>query len=140
MTASGGGRRGRPPGQPKTGGRVRGTPNRDTAALREKLGALGCDPTEELVKIARDPKTETGARVSIYSLLMRHSCPIPKPQDDSRQDIVIGDESAPTTEEVIKLAQYVLERFGPNAASQPENAPESGGQTNPTDKKLPDEH
>src|SRR5437588_12451105 len=91
-----GGRSGRPPGQAKTGGREKGTPNRDTAVLREKLVALGCDPTEELVKIARDPKTETGTKVSIYSLLMRHTSPIPKPGDDSNQDFSIGDESTPS--------------------------------------------
>jgi len=72
--------------------------------------------------IARDPKTEAGTKVSIYSLLMRHTCPIPKPLDDSRQNLVVGDESAPTLEEVIKLAQYVLERFGPNAAPRAENS------------------
>ena len=141
MTTSGAGSRGRPPGQPKTGGREKGTPNRDTAALREKLVALGCDPTEELVRIARDPKTETGTKVSIFSLLMRHTSPIPKAVADSSQDLGIGDESAPTMEEVIKLAQYVLERFGPNASPQREHSTlETGGQTNPKDKELPDEH
>ena len=142
MTTSGGGRRGRPPGQSKTGGREKGTPNRDTAALREKLDALGCDPPEELVKLARDPKTETGTKVSIYSVLMRHTSPIPKPVEDSSQELSFGDESARTMEEVIKLAQYVLERFGPNAGPKRENStPETGGQqTNPTDKEPPDEH
>ena len=141
MTASGGERRGRPPGQPKTGGRARGTPNRGTEALREKLAALGCDPIVELVRITRDPKTETGTKVGIYSLLMRHTSPIPKPLGDSSQDLVIGDESAPTTEEIIRLAQYVLERFGPNAATQPENSmPETQEQTNSIEKELPDGH
>jgi hypothetical protein len=141
MTTSGGGRRGRPPGQSKTGGREKGTPNRDTAALREKLVALGCDPTEELVKIARDPKTETATKVSIFSLLMRHTSPIPKPVADSSQDLDISDESALTMEQVLKLAQYVLERFGPNIAPQRQNStPETGGQPNPTDKEPPDEH
>ena len=141
MTTSGSGRRGRPLNQPKTGGREKGTPNRDTTALREKLVALGCDPTEELVKITRDPKTETGIKVNIFSLLMRHTSPIPKPVEDSNQDPSIGDKSAPTMEEVIKLAQYVLERFGPNAGPKRENStPETGGQTNPTDKEPSDEH
>jgi hypothetical protein len=131
-----GGRSGRPPGQRKTGGREKGTPNRATAAVREKLVALDCDPTEELVRLARDPKTDTGTKVSIYSLLMRHTSPIPKPMADSSQDLGIGDESARTMEEVIKLAQYVLERFGPNTAPQRENStPETAGHTNPTDKE-----
>jgi hypothetical protein len=133
MTTSGGGRRGRPPGQPKTGGREKGTPNRATAAVREKLIALDCDPTEELVKLARDPKTETGTKVSILSLLMRHTAPIPKPVDESNQEL-IDHESAPTIEEVIKLAQYVLERFGPNAPPERETpTPEGEAQTNRTE-------
>lgn len=141
MNPTSGGTRGRPPGLPKTGGRVLGTPNRSTAALQEKLAALGCDPMEELVKIARDPKTETATRVSILSLFMRHTSPIPKAVADSSQDLGIGDESAPTMEEVIKLAQYVLERFGPNATPQRENSSlETGGQANPKDKELPHEH
>ena len=138
MSPTNAGQRGRPPGHPKTGGRERGTPNRSTAALQEKLAALGCDPTEELVKIAREPRTETGMKVTIFSLFMRHTNPIPKPVADSSQNLGIGDESAPTVEEVIKLAQYVLERFGTNAEPKRENStPETGGQTNPKDKELP---
>src|ERR1700740_3661658 len=47
---------GRPKGLPKTGGRKRGTPNRSTLSLREKLAALDYDSAVELVNIARDPK------------------------------------------------------------------------------------
>ena len=50
------GKGGRPPGLPKTGGRAKGTPNRATAALKEKLAALGYDPVDELVKIAQIPR------------------------------------------------------------------------------------
>lgn len=64
------GKCGRPPGLPKTGGRGKGTPNRSTVALREKLAALGCDPAEELVKIAQDPKTPVDSKVQIYSTLL----------------------------------------------------------------------
>ena len=42
---------GRPIGLPKTGGRQKGTPNRDTLALTEKLAAISCDPLMELAKI-----------------------------------------------------------------------------------------
>jgi hypothetical protein len=49
-----------------------------------------------LVKIDRDPKTETGTKVSIFSLLMGHTSRIAKPVDDSNQDFGIGDESAPS--------------------------------------------
>jgi hypothetical protein len=133
MNTLGVGKSGRPLGLPKTGGRGKGTPNRTTSALKEKLASLNCDPVEEMVKLARDPKTETGTKASIFSQLLRHTSPIPKPVDDSNQDLGIGDESAPTVEEVIKLARYVLERFGPNATPKQEKpAPETEGQASQT--------
>ena len=135
MSTSGLGKGGRPPGLPKTGGRARGTPNRATLALKEKLASLDCDPMEELVRIARDAKTETGTKVNIFSLLLRHTTPLPKSVDESNQNLGIDDESALTMDEVIGLAQYVLERFGPNAAPQRENTTqETDDQTNRTDK------
>jgi hypothetical protein len=78
MNPTSGGQRGRPPGLPKTGGRSRGTPNRSTAALQEKLATLGCDPVAELVGIAKNPGTEIGFKVSVYALLLRHTVPTPK--------------------------------------------------------------
>lgn len=139
MNEPGVGKSGRPLGLPKTGGRGKGTPNRATSELKEKLASLNCDPTEELVKIARDPKTETGTKASIFSQLMRYTAPIPKPVDDS--NLGIGDESTLTVEQLIKLAKYVLERFGQNATPQPEKpTPETGGQTNHTDKEEYHEH
>ena len=119
MNATSGGRRGRPPGLAKTGGRTRGTPNRSTAALQEKLAALGCDPMAEMVKIAKDPTTETGCKVNIFSTLMRYTVPIPKPVGDSGADqSTVGDESAFTMPELIKWAQYVLDHFGSNATTE----------------------
>ena len=44
--------RGRPKGYPKSGGRRRGTPNRDRAATIEKIMKLA-DPLEFLCKVAR---------------------------------------------------------------------------------------
>tara|TARA_R110000803_G_scaffold80954_1_gene146824 strand:+ start:861 stop:1175 length:315 start_codon:yes stop_codon:yes gene_type:complete len=36
----------------KYGGRVKGTPNKSTQSVNDKLAALGCDPIEGLVKLA----------------------------------------------------------------------------------------
>src|SRR5689334_10116780 len=36
----------------KTGGRRRGTPNRRTGEVAERLAALGCDPIEGMARIA----------------------------------------------------------------------------------------
>ncbi len=63
---------------------------------------------EELIKIARDPNTDTGTRVNIYSLLVRYTSPIPKPVDDEDQDHDIHAESS--EEDVIAMARYIVER------------------------------
>ena len=36
----------------KYGGRVRGTPNKSTQSVNDKLAALSCDPIEGLVKLS----------------------------------------------------------------------------------------
>lgn len=43
---------GRPPGTPKTGGRQKGTPNKATLEVMEKLEKLGCDPIIGMAHIA----------------------------------------------------------------------------------------
>lgn len=139
MTTSGDGRRGRPPGQPKTGGRAKGTPNRATAALREKLAALGCDPVADLVSIAKNPGTGIGFKVSVYTLLLRHTVPTPKPIDDSNVDDATTNGSMMTPEEALRWARSVIEHFGPNPAAQEENAGQADGKTDLPDKEGEDE-
>ena len=111
MSAPGAGRRGRPLGLEKTGGRTKGTPNKSTLALREKLAALGCDPPQELLKLARDPKAEMGLQANIYYWLLRHTYPVPKAGGDAL-DEALSNESPITLEEAVKLARYVVERYG----------------------------
>jgi hypothetical protein len=55
----------RPKGLPKTGGRVRGTPNKQTDAIDRKLAKLGCDPIEGLARIALDPETKTRTKSAL---------------------------------------------------------------------------
>ena len=43
----------RPEGLPKTGGRVKGAPNRSTLEVQELLARLDCDPIEGMVLIAQ---------------------------------------------------------------------------------------
>jgi hypothetical protein len=131
MTGPGTSRGGRPPGLPKTGGRTKGTPNRSTVALRERLAELGCDPVEELVKIAHDSVTERVLRANIYSLFLRYTHPIPRTAGNSDEDATT-EESAMTLNDALKWAQYVVNQFGPNAA-QPENQTlEKEGESNPS--------
>jgi hypothetical protein len=75
----------------KTGGRQKGTPNRRTVELAERLQALGCDPVGELVTLARDPNIEAALRVRCYIELMQYLHPKRKavdepPPDDGFQD------------------------------------------------------
>ncbi len=111
---------GRPPGLPKTGGRAKGTPNRATVALREKLAALGCDPAEELVKIAQDSKTSDAAKVLIYSTLMPYAYPKRKVIDDSNEDRAIVNAETLSPEDALDLARDLISVFGARAAAQKE--------------------
>src|SRR5690242_8318949 len=54
---------GRPIGLPKTGGRQKGTPNRDTLALTAKLDAISCDPLLELAKIGMNHQNPIEIRI-----------------------------------------------------------------------------
>ncbi len=55
----------RPRGLPKTGGRAKGTPNKRTQSVTEKLAALGCDPIEGLAHIAMNKKQKLGVRKDV---------------------------------------------------------------------------
>lgn len=135
MSAPRVGNGGRPPGLPKTGGRVKGTPNRATVALREKLAALGCDPVAELVGIAKDPKTETGFKVNIYTLLLRHTNSVPRPIDDTNVGDATTNGAMMAPEEALSLAKYVIEVLGPNSAPQGEKTPQTDGKTDLPDRE-----
>ena len=62
----------RPKGLPKTGGRQRGTPNRKTHELAEKLEALGCDPIEGMARIAMAAETAPELKVRCYAELAQY--------------------------------------------------------------------
>lgn len=42
----------------KTGGRKKGTPNKKSQALMDRLKSLGCDPIEDMALVAKEAKTE----------------------------------------------------------------------------------
>ena len=72
---------GRPAGLAKTGGRLRGTPNKQTDALMRKLRKLGCDPLEGLARIALDPQTDVALKVRCFSELAPYAYPKRKAVD-----------------------------------------------------------
>jgi hypothetical protein len=65
----------RPKGLPKTGGRARGTPNKRTHELAEKLEKLGCDPIEGLARIALADETAPELKVRCYAELAQYVHP-----------------------------------------------------------------
>jgi hypothetical protein len=73
----------RPKGLPKTGGRRRGTPNKTSQALIDKLEALGCDPIEGLAKIALDPTITAELKVRCFLELAQYIYPKRKAVDVS---------------------------------------------------------
>jgi hypothetical protein len=81
MTITGKG--GRPLGLPKSGGRQKGTPNRATLTLNEKLDALGCDPLIELAKLGMNEKISIEIRMRCLSEIASYVYPKRKPVDAS---------------------------------------------------------
>jgi hypothetical protein len=79
MTTTGNG--GRPVGLPKTGGRKKGTPNRATLTLKEKLDAMGCDPLIELARMGLDEKNPLELRRRCFSDIAAYLHPKRKPVD-----------------------------------------------------------
>ena len=118
MSAQQGGKGGRPSGLPKTGGRQRGTPNRSTTLLREKLAALGCDPAEDLVKIANDLKCPAVLKTNIYSTLLPYVYPKRSAVDDSVEE----RESGKTVEWALDMAREILRIYGAGATEQKEQS------------------
>ena len=65
----------------KTGGRGRGTPNKRTQAVTEKLEALGCDPIEGMARIAMDDTVELSIRAQMFKELAQYVAPKRKALD-----------------------------------------------------------
>jgi|SRR5680860_104733 len=59
----------------KTGGRRKGTPNRKTEAVIDRLEALGCDPIEGMARLAMDGTVELSIRAQMYKELAQYVAP-----------------------------------------------------------------
>ena len=97
-------RAGRPPGLPKTGGRVRGTPNRVNAISRDFIISHGA-PVEILCKIAKGEKIQAAADAASSS---------------KRQGIY------PTLDQRLAAARILASKIVPDLKSV-EHAGEDGG-------------
>ncbi len=52
--------------------RQRGTPNKRTLAVAEKLEELGCDPIDGMTRIAMDENIKLGLRAQMYKELAQY--------------------------------------------------------------------
>ena len=77
------GKGGRPIGLPKTGGRKKGTPNKSSLAISEKLAELGCDPIAILARICMNEKSPLDARIRCAIELSTYVYPKRRPLDIS---------------------------------------------------------
>ena len=59
----------------KTGGRRKGTMNKLTKAVVERLAALGCDPVEGMAVIAMDTTNPVEVRAKMFSELAQYVAP-----------------------------------------------------------------
>ena len=59
----------------KTGGRLKGTPNKATRDVMERLAELNCDPIEGMSRIAADPKNSPELRGRMYAELAQYVYP-----------------------------------------------------------------
>lgn len=59
----------------KTGGRVRGTPNRRTQDIQSLLALIGCDPIEGMARIAMDAQNPIEIRARMYAELAQYIAP-----------------------------------------------------------------
>jgi hypothetical protein len=107
------GKGGRPLGLPKTGGRKKGTQNKATLTVAEKLEALGCDPIEGMARIAMDKKNSPEIRGRYYSELAQYLYPKRKPVDISIEQ--------PTVTNVI--TNLDSPRGGSDVGDQPNSQP-----------------
>jgi hypothetical protein len=74
----------------KTGGRVKGIPNKGTVAVAERLEAMGRDPIEGMARIAMDIKTPIDIRAKLYSELAQYIAPKRKAIEYSGESAGIG--------------------------------------------------
>lgn len=77
---------GRPKGQPKTGGRKKGTPSKTTLEVAAKLAVWGFDPFRTMVEIARDPESAPELKGRMASELAQYVAPKRKAVEHSGPD------------------------------------------------------
>jgi hypothetical protein len=68
----------------KTGGRIRGTPNKKTSEIQERLFDMGCDPIQGMAILAMDEGNPPELRGRMYAELAQYVAPKRKAVEHSR--------------------------------------------------------
>src|SRR5215813_7861071 len=105
----------------KTGGRMKGTPNKRTQDLTERLAELGCDPVEGMAKLAMDPNSSPDLKGRMYAELAQYVYP----KRRAVEQTVIDPKDEMTEEEILTKIQEILnENPSYRALIEPEIAEE----------------
>src|SRR5215510_8621978 len=88
----------------KTGGRLKGTPNKRTQDLTERLAELGCDPVEGMAKLAMDPNNSPDLKGRMYAELAQYVYP----KRRAVEQTVIDPKDEMTEEEILTKIQEIL--------------------------------
>ena len=78
----------------KTGGRQKGTPNKRTLDVGDRLAALGCDPLEGMARIAMSEEADLSLRGRMFMELAQYIYP-------KRKAIDISSTAAHTIEDLL---------------------------------------
>lgn len=70
----------------KTGGRQRGTPNKRTVEVSDRLAALGCDPLEGMARLAMDDANSPEVRGRMFAELAQYMYPKRRATELSAED------------------------------------------------------
>jgi hypothetical protein len=93
------------PGQPKTGGRRKGTPNRETQDIVDKARAWNCDPFEVMVRIAMDPKSSPELRLKAAAEIAQYILPKRRAVEVTHKDVF----SEMTLEQLERMADALTD-------------------------------
>ena len=70
----------------KTGGRTRGTPNKKTLEIQDRLCSIGCDPIQGMADLAMDANNSPELRGRMYAELAQYVAPKRKAVEHSHAD------------------------------------------------------
>lgn len=98
-------------GQPKTGGREKGTPNKANARREAEIAASGLTPLEYMLKVMRNPKEDKNRRLEAAGKAAQYVHPklaAITHKGDAEKPVVIANMGAERFEAIArKVAQEI---------------------------------